>query len=111
MKILLTGANGYIGKRLLPVLVENGHEIICMVRDPRRFEVPELFREKVQVLKADLLDKDSLKNLPLDIDAAYYLVHSMGSGKGNFEEAEQRSAANFVAYLNTTFAKQVIYLS
>jgi uncharacterized protein YbjT (DUF2867 family) len=111
MKILLTGANGYIGRRLLPVLVENGHEVICLVRDPRRFEVPELFREKVQVVKADLLDARSLQNIPRNIDAAFYLVHSLGAGGSDFQKAEHDSATNFAAYLNTSTAGQVIYLS
>ncbi|KAA9332747.1 SDR family oxidoreductase [Adhaeribacter soli] len=111
MKILLTGANGYIGKRLLPVLLEKGHEVICIVRDPRRFHLEESLQEQVQVIKADLLNETSLANLPTDIDAAYYLVHSMGSGTPDFYQAEARSAANFTAYLNQTNAKQVLYLS
>ncbi len=111
MKILLTGANGYIGQRLLPILVENGHEVICLVRDPRRFEVPELYRDKVSTVKADLLDEITLQNLPENIDAAYYLVHSMGSGSGKFRDAEHRSAANFAAYLDRSTAKQLVYLS
>ena len=110
MKILLTGANGYIGKRLLPVLLEKGHEITCMVRDPRRFDLEESLKEKVKIVKADLLNAESLNNLPTDIDAAYYLVHSMG-GSQDFYQAEARSAYHFAAYLNKTKAKQVIYLS
>jgi uncharacterized protein YbjT (DUF2867 family) len=111
MRILLTGANGYIGKRLLPVLVEQQHEVVCLVRDPRRFEVADSLLDKVQVVKGDLLRPESLQELPRDIDAAYYLVHSMGSGSADFVQAEQESAANFVAYLNTTNAKQLVYLS
>ncbi|WP_370583180.1 NAD(P)H-binding protein [Pontibacter sp. FD36] len=111
MKILLTGANGYIGKRLLPVLIEAQHEVVCLVRDPRRFEVADSLKEKVQVAKGDLLQPESLQDLPRDIDAAYYLVHSMGSGSADFEEAEKASATNFVQYLNSTSARQLIYLS
>lgn len=111
MKILLTGANGYIGKRLLPVLVEQQHEVICLVRDPRRFDVAESLRDMVQVVKGDLLKTESLQELPREIDAAYYLVHSMGSGNADFAQAEKESAANFVAYLNKTTAKQLVYLS
>src|SRR5690606_21397094 len=110
MKILLTGANGYIGKRLLPLLLEQGHEITCMVRDPRRFELAENLKENVRIVKADLLDEASLKNLPTEIDAAYYLVHSMG-GTQDFYSAEARSAENFRKYLNSTSAQQVVYLS
>ncbi|WP_299988591.1 SDR family oxidoreductase [uncultured Pontibacter sp.] len=111
MKILLTGANGYIGKRLLPVLIEAQHEVVCLVRDPRRFEVADSLKEKVQVAKGDLLQPESLQDLPRDIDAAYYLVHSMGSGSADFEEAERASATNFIQYLNSTSARQLIYLS
>ncbi|MFC5271639.1 SDR family oxidoreductase [Adhaeribacter terreus] len=110
MKILLTGANGYIGKRLLPVLLEKGHEITCLVRDPRRFELEESLKEKVKIVKADLLDEASLNQLPTEIDAAYYLVHSMG-GSQDFYSAEARSAENFKTYLNRTSANQLIYLS
>ncbi|MHC2990232.1 epimerase, partial [Pontibacter sp. HJ8] len=111
MKILLTGANGYIGKRLLPVLVEHKHEVVCLVRDPRRFVVADSLKEKVQVVKGDLLKPDTLEGLPKDIDAAYYLVHSMGAGNVDFMEAEHASAVHFVAYLNRTTARQIVYLS
>ncbi|MDX5436545.1 MAG: SDR family oxidoreductase [Pontibacter sp.] len=111
MKILLTGANGYIGKRLLPLLIEQQHEVVCMVRDPRRFEVADTLKERVQVVKGDLLQPEGLQLLPTDIDAAYYLVHSMGSSKGDFAEAEKLAAQHFVSYLDTTTAKQLVYLS
>ncbi|MCX2740271.1 SDR family oxidoreductase [Pontibacter anaerobius] len=111
MKILLTGANGYIGKRLLPLLVEQRHEVVCMVRDPRRFDLPETLKEKVQVVRGDLLQPEGLTQLPSDIGAAYYLVHSMGSGSDDFSSAESMAAANFVSYLNSTTARQIIYLS
>jgi uncharacterized protein YbjT (DUF2867 family) len=111
MKILLTGANGYIGKRLLPVLVEAQHEVVCLVRDPRRFSLPDSLQGRVTVAQGDLLKPDTLQHLPTDLDAAYYLVHSMGAGKGGFEEAEQQAATHFVQYLNTTSARQIVYLS
>lgn len=111
MKILLTGANGYIGKRLLPLLVEQQHEVVCMVRDMRRFDLPDVLKGQVQVVQGDLLQPEGLKQLPKDLDAAYYLVHSMGSNRDDFSEAERVGAENFVAYLDTTTAKQIIYLS
>ncbi|QNE38671.1 SDR family oxidoreductase [Hymenobacter sp. NBH84] len=111
MKILLTGATGYIGQRLLPLLVDAGHQVVCLVRDPRRFELSESLKNRVEVATGDLLQPDSLADLPLDIDAAYYLVHSMSGHDTNFFRAEQESARHFVAYLNRTPAKQVIYLS
>ncbi|SHK89880.1 SDR family oxidoreductase [Hymenobacter psychrotolerans] len=111
MKILLTGANGYIGQRLLPLLIEAGHEVVCLVRDPRRFELPERLRPHVQVAQGDLLKPDSLQRLPTDIDAAYYLVHSMSGDGKDFFRLEQESARNFTEYLNRTTARQLIYLS
>ena len=58
MKILLTGATGYIAQRLLPVLIENGHEVVCMVRDATRFNLSKFEKkEKINLLEADLLDK------------------------------------------------------
>jgi uncharacterized protein YbjT (DUF2867 family) len=110
MKILLTGATGYIGKRMLPVLVEEGHEVVCLVRDPNRFNPPKSLSAKVTIIKADLLDSKSLKDIPLDIDAAYYLVHSMTHNK-DYQELEKKSAINFREALDKTSAKQVIYLS
>jgi len=110
MKILLTGATGYIGKRLLPVLVENGHEVICCVRDISRFNPPSSLKPKIKIIQIDLLDKDSLNKIPLDIHAAYYLVHSM-SASSNYKSLEQQSAINFKNALNNTAAQHVIYLS
>lgn len=111
MKILLTGANGYIGQRLLPLLVEANHEVVCLVRDPRRFELPEVLRTRVTVAQGDLLQPESLRDLPLDIEAAYYLVHSMSGHDQDFVRSERNSAQNFTDYLDRTTARQVIYLS
>lgn len=110
MKILLTGATGYIGKRLLPLLLDHGNEVVCCVRDKNRFYFPEQFKNKIQVIEADFLDLESLKNIPDDIDAAYYLIHSM-SGASNYDELESISAHYFIEKINQTNAKQIIYLS
>lgn len=110
MKILLTGSTGYIGKRLLPVLVEAGHEVVCCVRDVSRFNPRESLKESITVLKMDLLDKKSLESIPDDIDAAYYLVHSMSSS-GDYKSMEETSAINFRNALKRTKVNHVIYLS
>lgn len=110
MKILLTGATGYIGKRLLPVLVEAGHEVVCCVRDKQRFNPPQSIKDKISTLEIDLLKKETLKSIPKDIDAAYYLVHSMSSSK-NYQELEKLSAINFREAIKNTSTEQVIYLS
>jgi len=111
MKILLTGVTGYIGKRLLPYLLENGHEVVCLVRDPRRFQDKLSNNPKLHLIKADLLDYDSLLSIPNDIDIAYYFVHSMGSSKSDFLELESKAAHNFVNAINLTETRQIIYLS
>ena len=110
MKILLTGATGYIGKRLLPILIENGHEVICCVRDKKRFNPPPSLLPYIEVIQVDLLDSASLRQIPDDIAAAYYLVHSMSSSS-DYEVLEKQSAINFRQAINKTQAQQVIYLS
>ena len=110
MKILLTGASGYIGKRLLPVLVDQGHQVICCVRDQNRFTPPESLKANLQILEVDLLKKESLKNIPEDIDAAYYLVHSM-SASSDYDQLEKQSAENFRTVLHATKVQHVVYLS
>jgi uncharacterized protein YbjT (DUF2867 family) len=109
MHVLLTGANGYIGQRLLPLLVKAGHHVTCLVRDPRRFELPESLLSQVSVVQGDLLKPDSLRELPTDLDAAYYLVHSMSGHAKDFFRLEQQSAHNFTAYLNRTTTRQCIF--
>lgn len=110
MKILLTGANGYIGTRLLPRLAEKGHTIYALVRSRYRIEIPEKFCSQLHVIEGDLLDPVSLLKIPEDIDAAYYLVHSM-SDSPKFAEMEAASAKNFQERVGKTHAKQIIYLS
>lgn len=110
MKILLTGATGYIGKRLLPVLIEKGHQVVCCVRDTNRFNPDKALRPNIEVIEVDFLDKNSVYNIPKDIDGAYYLLHSM-SASSNYEELELRCASNFRTIISTTNVKQVIYLS
>jgi len=111
MKILLTGANGYIGRRLLSVLVREGYEVVALVRDRRRIEIEESLTKKVQIYEGDLLKKETLENLPTNIDVAYYLVHSMGGSYKNFAELEARAATNFSEQISKTSTRQVIYLS
>ena len=110
MKILLTGATGYIGKRLLPVLVDGGHDVVCCVRDINRFNPPHSVKEKIEVIEIDLLDKHSLNKIPEDIDGAYYLVHSMSSS-GDYDNLEKQSAINFREAVNKTKLNHLIYLS
>jgi len=117
MKILLTGVTGYIAKRLLPVLLSEGHEVVCCVRDRNRFDSSRFHQDitgpdsRLSVIEVDLLEKESLDRIPLDIDVAYYLIHSMSTSTGDFEVMEKNSAENFMEVISKTSAKQVIYLS
>ncbi|AUP77224.1 SDR family oxidoreductase [Flavivirga eckloniae] len=110
MKVLLTGATGYIGKRLLPVLLEMGCYVVCGVRDKNKFYLENAFQGKLEVIEIDLTKRESLDNIPRDIDFAYYLVHSMSASK-NYSVLEKESAINFREALGKTNANQVIYLS
>ncbi len=110
MKILLTGATGYIGKRILPILVNKGYDVVCCVRDKSRFNPPQSLENKISVIEVDLLDPIGLSQIPTDIDVAYYLVHSMAISD-NYKSLEQESAINFRDRLSKTNVKQVIYLS
>lgn len=107
MRVLLTGATGYIGKRLLPILIEQGHYVVCCVRDKNRYKS----KPNTEIFEVDFLNDIDFSNSPKNIDAAYYLIHSMASNVGFFEEMEKRSASNFAKFIKSTGAKQIIYLS
>ena len=111
MIILLTGVTGYIAQRLLPVLLENGHEVICCVRDKNRFNKKNYLNSQLSVIELNFLNKESLQQIPTDIDVAYYLIHSMSTQKGDFENMEEICALNFKERIEQTNAKQVIFLS
>ena len=111
MRILLTGATGYIAQRLLPVLLSDGHEVICCVRDRARFDTGKYSSAYLSVIEVDFLKTETLHNIPADIDAAYYLIHSMATSTGDFEKMEESSAINFKNCIQQTKARQVIYLS
>ncbi|MCM4151206.1 DUF2867 domain-containing protein [Arenibacter sp. N53] len=111
MKILVTGATGYIGKRLIPILINEGHHVVCAVRDKLRADKNYLEDEHITIVEADFLKQDTLNNIPKDIDVAYYLIHSMSNSSNNFERLEAVCAANFKSYFSSTQLKQVIYLS
>ncbi len=111
MKILVTGATGYIGKRLIPLLLNDGHQIVCPVRDKKRAENYYKEQKNIELIEADFLNANSLLTVPKDIDAAYYLIHSMSNSAKEFHVLEEKCAFNFKRYAETTSIKQVIYLS
>ncbi len=111
MKILLTGVTGYVGKRMLPVLIEKGYEVICCVREKSRLTLHKGLLEKVTIIEIDFLKDVEEGLLPKDIDVAYYLIHSMSTSQDKFDRLESKAATNFKTYLEATSVKQVIYLS
>ncbi|MGE0021421.1 MAG: SDR family oxidoreductase [Draconibacterium sp.] len=111
MKILLTGVTGYVGKRLLPVLIEKGHTVVCCVREKSRLNIRKNMLAKVDVIEIDFLKDQAEGILPKDIDVAYYLIHSMATSSEKFDQLESKAATNFKTLLEKTNAKQVIYLS
>lgn len=111
MHLLLTGANGYIGLRLLPALLDAGHRVTAVVRDRRRFPDGDFAGAggRLQVIEGDFLKPESLPDFPKDLDAAYYLLHSMGSA-GDFGAREETTARTFTAALRRTRCARIVYL-
>ena len=105
--ILLTGASGYIGGRLLPSLEEQGYRLRCLARHP------DILRQKVrsttEVVAGDVLDRQSLDNALRGVDVAYYMVHSMSS-TGSFEETDRQAARNFSEAAKAAGVKGLIYV-
>jgi uncharacterized protein YbjT (DUF2867 family) len=111
MKILVTGATGYIGKRLIPLLLNDGHTVICAVRDKKRAQNYFKDRKNIVLIEADFLNAESLNNIPKDIGFAYYLIHSMSNSAKEFHILEEKCAFNFKRFAEKTTLEQVIYLS
>jgi uncharacterized protein YbjT (DUF2867 family) len=111
MKILVTGATGYIGKRLIPLLLQDGHTIVCPVRDKKRAQNYYKEQKNVALVEADFLSGPSLEAIPKDIDVAYYLIHSMSNSAKEFHILEEKCAFNFKRFAEQTSIRQVIYLS
>jgi len=105
MRILLTGATGYIGGRLLPRLVAEGHEVRCLLRHPSHLRDGG----NVERVAGDVFDPESLRKALSGMETAYYLVHSMGS-TGDFEERDGVAARNFATAAENAGLKRIIYL-
>jgi uncharacterized protein YbjT (DUF2867 family) len=108
LRILVSGATGYVGSRLVPRLVASGHEVSCMVRDASR-AAPRL-AESPRLAIADALQPESLAAAMRGIDVAYYLIHSMSASGGDFQERDWRAAHNFAVAARQAGVGRIIYL-
>ena len=107
--ILITGASGYIGGRLVPQLAEQGHPVRCLARDPRKLS-GRGWGDGVEVVAGDVLDRDSLAPALAGCGAAYYLVHSMAGGERGFAERDRQAARNFAEAAAEAGLERIVYL-
>lgn len=105
--VLLTGATGYLGSRLLPLLEQRALRVRCLVRNPERFESRS--HVKTTVVQGDVLDRVSLDQSLDSVQVAYYLVHLMASS-AKFEEQDLKAAENFAAAAKAADVKRIIYM-
>jgi uncharacterized protein YbjT (DUF2867 family) len=108
MKILVTGTTGYVGSKLVPKLIEAGHEVVCMVRDSSRAGL--LAFDGARFVQADALDEATLPPVLAGMDVAYYLIHSLGDEKAGFAERDRQAAHNFAAASKRAGVRRIIYL-
>lgn len=106
--MLVTGATGYVGGRLVPRLLDAGYRVRCLVRDPRRLE-GRPWSGRVEVTTGDALDPESLRVAFADVCAAYYLIHGMQGCQTNADR-DLRAANNFAAAAESSPAERMIYL-
>jgi uncharacterized protein YbjT (DUF2867 family) len=108
MRILVTGATGYVGSKLIPKLVKAGHQVTCMVRN--RSRVSEHALVGARLVQADALNANSLLPVLDGIDVAYYLIHSMAGEKAGFAERDRHAARNFATAAKQAGVQRIIYL-
>lgn len=108
VKVLVTGASGYIGGRLVPELLEAGHEVTCLARTPSKLD-DQAWRDRVTVAEGDVTDAATLREALDGIQAAYFLVHSMG-GKADFDEEDRKAAATFRDACAAAGVGRIVYL-
>jgi uncharacterized protein YbjT (DUF2867 family) len=108
VRVLVLGATGYIGGRLVPELLERGHEVRCAVRSPAKLS-SRPWRSRVEVLPGDVERPDTLEGAFDDIDAVYYLVHAM-DGQGSFVDRDRVAAANVRTAADAAGVGRIIYL-
>ncbi|KNC18189.1 NAD-dependent dehydratase [Arthrobacter sp. RIT-PI-e] len=107
-RILVTGATGYIGGRLVTKLVADGHTVRVVVRSPQKLkDVP--WASDVEIVQGDLQHADTMREVSRDVDTLYYLVHSMGSGK-DFDQREAEIARTVAEAATGAGIRRIVYL-
>jgi len=106
--VLVTGATGYVGGRLVPRLLESGHRVRCLVRDRARLE-GRPWADRVEIVAGDVLSPETLPSALEGVSAAYYLIHSLGGGHG-YPERDRRAALHFASAAKAAGVKRLIYL-
>jgi len=106
-RILLTGASGYVGGRLLRALEARGCQVRCLARRPEALR--ERAAPSTEIVRGDVLDRESLEAALRGITTAYYLIHSMGSDE-SFETADREAARSFAAAADAAGVSRIIYL-
>lgn len=107
-RVLVTGASGYIGGRLVPELLAAGHRVRCLARSPEKLR-DHPWRADVSVVRGDVLSPETLAPALADVDVAYYLVHSMGGG-ADFARRDEEGARNFAAAAHAAGVRRIVYL-
>ncbi len=106
--VLVIGATGYVGRRLVGELVEAGQRVRCLARRPAKLSA-ETWRNDVDVVPGDVLDPESLESAFVDVDVVYYLVHSIG-GNGNWQARDRDGAAHVARAAAEAGVTQIVYL-
>ena len=108
-KILVTGATGYVGGRLVPRLLESGYDVRCFVRNPTRLK-HRPWEPRVEIVTGNVLEFDGLEQALKGVEVAYYLIHSLGAGEEEFAERDRQAASNFAKAAEQAGVQRIIYL-
>ncbi|MEO1008074.1 MAG: SDR family oxidoreductase [Planctomycetota bacterium] len=111
LRVFLTGATGYIGGRLAPRLLDAGHSVRCLVREPRKLAMRHWFdHPRVEIVQGDVLDAEALAGRMAGCDVGYYLIHSMEASGGEFADRDRSLASSFAEAAARAGLSRVIYL-
>jgi uncharacterized protein YbjT (DUF2867 family) len=108
MNIMVSGASGFFGSKLVPSLLDAGHYVVCVSRDARQLSLQ--FPRRVHIVEADALKPESLDGIFRGIDVAYYLIHSLHAGESGFGQVDQAAAHNFATAAKAASVQRIIYL-